>query len=619
MCGIAGFTTKNFSENFASDVGKMLLHRGPDFTGYWAGECLTLVHTRLSIIDVSASANQPMHSHGRTVVFNGEIYNFNDIREELIEKGYSFELHSDTEVILKAFDYWNTDCFDRFNGMFAIALVDPKTQRLILARDRYGVKPLYYYLKNGCLLFASELSPFLEASELQCTLNANSLADYLRFGYVTHNNSILEDISKVPPGHFININMDSWKSDTTKFATSITFEIPNDISALMEETKNKVFDGCVSRLISDAPVGLLLSGGYDSSIVSYASSTFNGNLKTFTIGFDSPGLDESLYAEKVSQIIGLENRHRFCDAHDALGLIESLPLVLSEPMADSSIIPTLIISKFASSEVKVVLSADGGDELFAGYEKYSRVLRIWKYINIMPFRRQISRAAVFLLQKSHSRRLKKLAESISSQDPIDVLESVSCIFTLEEIDNLLKMPVRRPRLKRDAEYKSKQDILNVDITNYLCEDILVKVDRASMAFGLEAREPLLDKRLVEYARGIPFELKLTGTGEAKHILKSIVHQLLPERLMRRPKMGFSVPMSSWLRNELRELASSSFDEKFLNKQGIFNSKWLCRFVRDFYAERHDDHEKIWALLMFQIWYRFWFMEPRGRQARPLPS
>lgn len=606
MCGIAGFSRKNFPSDFSEKIGGMLAHRGPDFTGYWEDESISLVHTRLSIIEVSKAANQPMHAHGRIIVFNGEIYNFKDIRNELIDLGYVFELHSDTEVILKAFDYWGTDCFDKLNGMFAIAIYDPIKMRLVLARDRYGVKPLYYFIENEHLLFASELAPFLVAQQTRSVLDNDSLADYLRFGYVTNDNSILKKVKKVSPGKFIEIEMRDWKCTIKDFI--LNNESTKKVIEIIDETENKIFNACQSRLIADVPVGLLLSGGYDSSMVSYASSRINGNLKSYTIGFNNPNYDESKYAEKVSEIIGVKNKKKFCSAEDALEMIKELPRVLSEPMADSSIIPTMLISKFASSEVKVVLSADGGDELFAGYEKYKRVIQLWSIIKWVPFRGVISKIAVSFFKKKNSRRMKKIAESIASQNPVEVLESVSSIFTVDEIKDLLKVSHKRPEMKKKSKYQDMQSVLDVDIANYLCEDIMVKVDRASMAFGLEAREPLLDKRLVEFARHIPFGMKLTRTGEKKHILKKIVHKYFPEELMNRPKMGFSVPMSSWLRNELSGHVNELFDEEFLNQQNIFNTKWVIEFIEKFNNRNHDDHEKVWTLLMFQIWYRYWYVD-----------
>lgn len=610
MCGLAGFSAGLFDSNFRNQVVKEIAHRGPDSTGFWADDYIELVHTRLAIISPNSEADQPMCYDDLVVVFNGEIYNFEELRDELIELGYKFELRSDTEVILKAYKCWGPMAFAKFNGMFAIAIYNTEKHELILARDPLGVKPLYYYICGNKILFASELRPFFIDGDISKTINHNAIADYLRFGYITHNRSILEDVVKLAPGSYLK-----YKFHDLTIAKEI-YHVPkkgtaaNESGELNADLLSVLIEGCTSRLIADVPVGILLSGGYDSSSVAAICATKASNITAYTMGFNDPRHDESLYASKVASYLKLHVKKKVCELEEVKSLIPQVSEALSEPMADSSILPTMMLSRFVREDVKVVLSADGGDELFAGYARYPRSIKLWSIIKTIPGRKFIGRFMAKYVHLFQSRRVRKLIECSMAADPVEILESVSSIFTLNEINSMLLYKHNSPKLMRpdDQSQDWRQNLLDVDIKNYLAEDILVKVDRATMSVGLEAREPLLDKNLVAFAHNIPFDSKIHSNGSRKYILKKLTHQYLPRKLMERKKMGFSVPMSDWLRSDLKPLVLEYLDEDFVKQQKIFEPSWIKEFIKNFYSNRHDDHEKLWTLVLFQIWYKRWFQQ-----------
>jgi len=611
MCGLAGYQILDTPpENAARAIAGFLEHRGPDSSDIWENGLICLIHARLAIQDVREVANQPMHFENLHMVFNGEVYNFLELRDELLEFGYIFNTESDSEVVIKAYHRWGELCFSKFNGMFAIAIYDELNAVMILARDRIGVKPLYYSVAGEKLVFASEIKILLEAGFVNRDIRKQSVADYLKFGYVTNNRTMFDSVYKVDPGCSLNIDLStlecvkseyfSWAADERVFSSEAELE---------EELYDSLVKACEYRLISDVPVGVFLSGGYDSSLVSAICKKLKPDIQTYTIGFSGSEYDESSYAKVVSDHLGIKNNLQVCDISEALSIIPSLANICDDPIADSSIIPTILLSRFARKHVKVVLSADGGDELFAGYEKYLRVTKIWNIFKHIPFRKKIASFLLKLpvdIRSNLPRRSRKLIECLMADGLNDVLMSVSSIFPDDEIKSLLVHDFEKPKMlttktKRD---NLEQGMLNTDMANYLREDILVKVDRATMSIGLEGREPLLDPELIELCSTIPFRLKIFE-GSKKYIFKKIVHKLIPKKIMDREKMGFSVPMSQWLRFELKPLLMDHLSTDVINDQKIFSVDYVGKLVSDFYENRHDDHEKLWTLLMFQLWYFRW--------------
>jgi len=634
MCGIAGFIdfNKNSTLKTIHLLTDILHHRGPDDSGYSFYEELTfnvgLGHRRLSILDLSKQGHQPMLFEDLEIIYNGEIYNFKEIREELENYNYSFESSSDTEVILKAYHQWGIKAVDKFNGMFAIAIYDKKNQKIVLIRDRAGVKPLYWYFKDGLFMFSSELKSFHEHNEFKKVINKDALTLYLQYGYILQPHTIFNNTYKLKSGHYLEINLKTKNIEEISYWNVIDFynKPKLDISeeeaiTQMEKLLKSAFD---YRMVADVPVGVFLSGGYDSSIVTALLQNDRAEkLNTFTIGFHENGFDESTYAKQVAQHLGTNHTEYYCTQKDALEIIPQLADMYDEPFGDSSAIPTALVSQLARKNVTVCLSADGGDEIFAGYEKYQKALQYFKIITCTP--KYLKKALRLILEKINIKyipyinklgnietKFEKIKNILHAENPVLIMNYISQPYTSNEIKRLLLHDIKEIKTNFDNYKllnKSNDEInqmLAIDYQTYMVDDILTKVDRATMFVGLEGREPLLDHRILEFSAQLSSQLKYRNSNK-KWILKHITHKYLPKELMDRPKMGFSVPINEWFKDELKDYFLLYLNEDRLNKEGLFNSKEVIR-QRDKYFNGHRENiQRLWFILMFEMWYERWML------------
>jgi len=642
MCGITGFIdyTKLHGSGELDRMTDSLLHRGPDDRGvlfkHRDNYHLGFGQRRLSIIDLSPSGHQPMEAFGRTIVFNGEMYNYRDVRKDLEDKGYQFTGNSDTEVLLTAFEAWGNDCIHRFIGMFAFTLYDKRTDIIYLYRDRAGVKPLYYYWDGSVLLFASELKSFFASPHYKRRIDMKSLAGYIQFGYVQGSESIMERTKKVLPGHYISLNLKSRELESHCYWSvengynKQRLVISEDEAA---DEMDRLFHSAFGyRMVSDVPVGMFLSGGYDSSTVAAVlQSQMSTPLKTFTIGFKEKGYDEAPWAKKIAEHLGTDHTEYYCTQREAAEIIPTLPEIYDEPFGDSSAIPTILVSRVARQDVTVSLSADAGDEIFGGYGKHSLALSYYR--NFSRYPGFVRRGGASLLNSglldsipgisgtyNYQTRLKKVSELLSAGSIGEYLEVISKDFPKKEAMALFpEWPDTRENLFSadkllDPEINDLLSrILAVDYKTYLPDDILTKVDRATMSVSLEGREPLLDHRILEFAAQLSSDYKIRsnssglGSGKSvqKYLLKKIAHRYLPQELMDRPKMGFGVPIVQWFRDELKDYFMTYLDFSRLKSEGIFNPEPIIKLRDRYMAGRQENVQKLWYLLMFEMWYEKW--------------
>ena len=630
MCGITGVIDFGNSSNLPilKNMTSVLHHRGPDDAGYFTHQFnnafIGLGHRRLSILDLSNNGHQPMTFNNLTIAYNGEIYNFREIRKELEAAGYDFESDSDTEVVLKAYLEWGDRCVHRFIGMFAIALCDLSSMKLTLIRDRAGVKPLYWYFKDGLFLFGSELKCFHEHPSFEKKINHSALALYLQYGYIPQPFSIFENTHKLKAGFFLHLDISTGGISHSKYWDVMDCYAgeKNKISEdeAIGEVENILRSACEYRMISDVPVGMFLSGGYDSSAVTaILQSNRIEKLKTFSIGFHEKNFNEAHHAKKIAEYLGTDHTEYYCTQRDALNLIDKLPEIWDEPFGDPSAIPTLLVSQIARNDVKVSLSADGGDETFAGYEKYEQVIKLQNVISKIPLKKQVSatmglmsvdRLAFLNKIPKFNHRYKKIQQALSARSPIDILSLAGSVFTPLELVQLLKEKTSKVKTSFDdgdragAPNEVLDKLLSVDYKTYQLDDILVKVDRATMSVGLEGREPLLDHRLIDFVAKLDVDLKIRN-GNKKYLLKQITHKYIPKTLMDRPKMGFSTPIVDWFRNDLKDYLLTYLNRERLEEGGIFNPSYVIKLRDRYLAGMNVNVNQLWILLMFEMWRSRW--------------
>lgn len=632
MCGIAGFIDFNrqSSKNILETITNTLSHRGPDGFGYEFFEHsnyqLGLGHRRLSIIDLSETGKQPMQFKNFWITYNGEIYNFKEIKLELTLLQHTFIGNSDTEVILHAFSEWGIKSISKFIGMFAFVIFDSLTEEITCIRDRAGVKPFFYYWQNGLFLFASELKVFHSHPQFKKEIDLNSVAAFMQYGNVPTPHCIFKNCYKLKAGHFLKLNFKNKNIETTQYWNVYdSYNQPKleiSFSEAKIETEKILSSAFKYRMVSDVPVGIFLSGGYDSACVTaILQKNMTEKLNTFTIAVPDIGLNEAPYAKEVSNYLGTNHTEIDCSHSEALNLINDLPYFYDEPFGDSSAIPTTLVCKMASKKVTVVLSADGGDEVFAGYNRYDYLMKYGKRLNQMPafLRNSTSKLMdvipgnkIPVLKNKYNflNRYEKLKNILNNPSSENIMQSLSSQFSEIEISKLFKFKVSN--LETDYLNKELKEsfhsplsyMMAVDYKTYLIDDILQKVDRASMTSSLEAREPFLDHRIIEFASQLPDNYKYYN-GTKKHILKEIVHQYIPKKIMDRPKMGFAIPIENWLSNELKENVYDYLNEKEIERQGIFNAKYIQNLKNEFYSGKKEYAVKIWYLLMFQMWYKKW--------------
>jgi asparagine synthase (glutamine-hydrolysing) len=632
MCGIAGVIdfNKASSEAEVNDMIDTLQHRGPDGGAVFMEQLehtqIGLGHRRLSIIDLSNGGAQPMHLQHLSIVFNGEIYNYKEIKDSLIKKGHVFTSSSDTEVLLHAYLEWGKNAIEKLIGMFAFVLIDKKLDEAFIVRDRAGVKPLFWYFNNGLFLFASELKALVAHSAFKKDLNLNAAAAYFKTGYIPAPQCIYKNTQKLQPGHYLTLNFKNQGVSISQYWSVYTHynKPPLDISfdEAKQETEKIIKSACDYRMVADVPVGVFLSGGYDSSLITaLLQKDSTKKIKTFTIGVPDAGLNEAPFAKQIAKHLGTEHNEYYCTQKEALDIVPNLPYYYDEPFADSSAIPTTLVSKMARQQVTVALSADAGDEIFAGYNRYDYLLKYGGKIKALPkplakFIANVMHAVpaknIPVLNKKYlfPQRYEKVKSFLNNPTDKNILASITNLFTEAELQQLFNTDIIYAATafdKQDLEapfYNTLHYMMAMDYETYLPDDILQKVDRATMSVSLEGREPLLDQRVVEWAAQLPQQYKYNN-GNKKYILKEIVHQYIPKEIMERPKMGFGIPIADWLAGDLKPYVQEYLSEQFLNQQQLFNVSMVTKMVNAFFNGKQERAEKIWYLLMFQMWYKKW--------------
>jgi len=647
VCGICGFfnphrlTSKEWMQSVSHRMTDALVHRGPDDVGVWTDTKtgVALGHRRLSIQDLSSEGHQPMTSACDRFVmsYNGEIYNFNELRKELEHHGFQFRGHSDTEVLLGAITEWGVEkTLKQIIGMFAFALWDKEQESLTLVRDPVGKKPLYYGWCNNTFLFGSELKALRAHPIFDLPIDPDALGLFIKYSWVPAPFCIYKGIRKLPPGHLMTINSKStlentiprsyWSARTvaengeqTPFTGSLE-DAADELEKLLQNTV-----GC--RMIADVSLGALLSGGFDSTmVVSMMQSMSTRPIKTFSIGFWESEYNEAQHAQDIARHLGTDHTELYISPKDALAVIPELPKIYDEPFADSSQIPTLLLSKLARKEVQVALSGDGGDELFAGYTKYPECLKRWETWGNRPLwvRQRLADAMTSIGQASWSLlgssknletgeipkwqkffgRIEKKSRWIPAASPVDLVarrharcrriqdyvlhaEDTNCLLTNSRDWAAVSNPV--------------QGMMHLDFVTFLTDDILVKVDRASMSVSLEVRCPLLDTRLIEFAWSLPLSMRLNGR-KGKIVLRKVLERYVPRELTERPKMGFAVPVSDWIKGPLRNWAEHLLNETRIREQGLLVPKAVHRIWQQHLSGWQDHDTLLWSLLMFQAWH-----------------
>lgn len=626
MCGITGYVSQDkLSPEIISKMVEVIKHRGPDSDGVYVHNDsefeVALGHTRLAIIDLTADGHQPMHYKDFSIVFNGEIYNYSEIKNDLLQLGHAFKSNSDTEVILHAFEEWGLKCVERFIGMFAFVIYHKIENKLYSCIDRAGVKPFYYYHNQKDFVFASELKSIVEFPKFEKKIDLDSVNQYFKYGYVPSPKAIFQKTHKLEGGSWLlydiekgTIELKKYWDIQTVFAQPISKITYPDAKQELKELLKSAFN---YRMVSDVPVGVFLSGGFDSNLVtSILQSESTTPLKTFTIGFHH-GNNEAPFAKEIAKYLGTEHHELYCSENEALAIVQDLSEYYDEPFSDSSAIPTILVSQLAKKHVTVALSADAGDEIFVGYNRYRSLAKHLDTISKIPkssrktFSSIINLANLFVPEHKHF--TKHQLESFSN-----VLRQDSKYDAITLIDNIesasgtfLKHILKNYTPSSFVDYSAYNDItlnfnraMAFDFSMYLQNDILTKVDRASMSVALESREPLLDHRIIEFAATLPLEFKFDGIT-TKKILKDIVFDYIPKELLDRPKTGFSIPVKHWLKNDLKEVLEDTFDWKRMEAQGILNVDYLKNIYNDFVNNKYDKAELIWRVFQFQMWYNRW--------------
>ncbi|MCZ4328556.1 asparagine synthase (glutamine-hydrolyzing) [Castellaniella denitrificans] len=622
MCGLAGFfgpfrRAADDSAEILRKQGLSIALRGPDSDGIWHDDAVGfgVTHRRLSISDLSLAGHQPMASHcGRYILaFNGEIYNHRELRSRLEqeEQGNTWRGHSDTEVLLTCLARWGLDrTLQACVGMFAFALWDRQDRTLTLARDRMGEKPLYWGWQGQTLLFGSELKALRAHPDFQGMIDRDALTLLLRYNYIPAPYSIYRGIRKLPAGHYVVIGVGDRDAMPRPF-----WDYRNVVRAGLETpftgTDGQAIDELEARLmtsiqgqrVADVPLGAFLSGGIDSSlVVSLMQRQASQRVNTYAIGFQARDFDEAVHARAVADHLGTDHAELYVTEQDALAIVPELPRIYCEPFADSSQIPTFLVSRMARQHVTVALSGDGGDELFGGYTPYQFMPRLWRWLRMIPAPLRQGIAAM-LVPLPAPQRIEKLLTILGATSREDLylrvrshwMDTESMILGANEPDSLLRHPDTWRFVKSFEVW-----MMSLDACGYMPDDILVKVDRAAMANSLETRVPLLDHRVVEFAARLPLSMKIRD-GRGKWVLRQLLYRYVPQSLVDRPKAGFAVPLGSWLRGPLREWAEDLLQEPKLRKEGYFDAKRIQEIWQEHLNGRADRSNRLWSILIFQAW------------------
>jgi len=625
MCGIAGFSGQGTEDDLLRMI-RQLKHRGPDFQGGWwqqrPHEAVGLGHARLSIIDLSSGANQPFFTADESVgiVFNGEIYNYLTLKDELLKTGrYTFRTTSDTEVLLYLYQEYGEQLFAKINGMFAFAIYDFRTGKTLLARDRMGKKPLHYGVKGDTLVYGSEPKALLQHPLIGKTISPDALNAYLTFEYVPTPYSIYQDIQKLEPGHYMTFENGRVTAKEPFWTIQFNHK-PITFETALTRFDELLSDATAIRLMADVPLGVFLSGGLDSSAVAYyAQRNSTSRIQTFSIGFQEKSYDEATYARSVAKHLGTEHHEKTLTAQDSLDLLPGIAAELDEPFADASIIPTYLLSKFTRGQVTVALGGDGSDEMLAGYPTftsdylrgiYGRMPRLVNSLanrvaNLLP----VSDDNISLDFKA-KQFLKGFQEKpdythtlwLGSFSPRQKRQLLSPDVLAQLTDKTGLGLIDRYVAELPAGTSDFDQTTYIYYLTYLLDDILVKVDRASMYNSLEVRAPFLDYRVVDFANSLPESFKRKGlTG--KYILKELMRGKIPNDIIDRPKKGFGIPLSQWLRNELRPLCDDLLSEASLKQHGLFNASYVEQIRQEHFTGKQNHRKLLWTLMVFQQWYR----------------
>ena len=634
MCRIIGFIDSDYlsydAESVLDGMRDTMVSGGPDGYGSYFQSGVALAHRRLSIIELSDLGHQPMFSLDNQfiIVFNGEVYNHAEIRLELEELGHHFKSHSDTEVVLQSYIEWGSASLNKFHGMFAYTIFDVKKNSLFLARDRTGIKPLYFYKNDSIFIFSSELKALHKHPKFKKEISATGLNQFLKYSYIPAPYSIFKNCFKLLPGHFMELNVDSLESSIHQYWNPDDAYLKPKLNISYEEALielERILSNSFNlRMVSDVPVGMFLSGGVDSStLLGLLGAKAGYKLKTFTIGFEESEFNEAIFAKEYAKHIGSEHHEHYLTKQDALDIIPLLPDIWDEPFADASQIPTYLVSKFTGEHVTVSLSADGGDELFYGYPKYQltpeRVETIKKNKLLFAIISKFPDSVLKLIggMFGYGDKFIKAKNVVNSDyDILSAFDSSQHIYSEYYQDRMIKLKddvdFSELYFKNVTDLDGIQDcekMLLADYKSYMPDDILVKVDRATMAVGLEGREPFLDQDIYEFVARLTFEYKYDGKT-TKKILRDVLYKYIPKELVERPKMGFGIPLEAWCREDpkLRGLLEYYFSKEKIESDGIFNYDVVKPEIEKYFAGKKVSFNKIWTLFMFQMWFDRWMKE-----------
>lgn len=637
MCGLTGFIDHQHtsSEAILQSMTATLTHRGPNSSGHsfhhTEQALIGLGHQRLSILDLSELGHQPVSFKHLHLVYNGEVYNFEVIRQELITMGYDFSSNSDTEVILKAFHAWGVPSVDKFRGMFAFVIYDARQQKLFMFRDRAGVKPFYYYVKKGLFLFSSELKAFHQHHGFSKVINKDVIPTYMQFGYIPAPYSIFADTYKLKAGHYLEYDLEKADYTIQQYWNINEFYQTDKIAAseneIIDTLENELTEAFQLRMVSDVPVGVFLSGGIDSSIVAaILQKNATKPLKTFTIGFEESAYNEAEHAKEIAKYLKTDHTEYYCTKADALKVIPDLATIYDEPFGDSSAIATILVSTLAKEKVSVVLSGDGGDETFCGYSKYfalNKTERLfqssWKKTATRISLNALNEDGVYKLNELLPKSLKqtnirdkfqKLQRAVNTENFAEMFINASSYVEPSRIQQYLQGDLK-PLTETNfdsftslSQTEPLEQMMAIDYQTFMVDDALTKVDRATMSVSIEGREPLLDHKIIEYMAKVPICMKYQhNTG--KYLLKKILYKYVPERFYSRPKSGFQVPLYEWLKTDLKYLLDKYLAYERLEKGGVFNAEAVHQTLSDYFNGKYININEIWFILMFEMWREKW--------------